>query len=318
MCPRTAFSSSSIAVWVGHTVCSPCSAYHLARPGSSTRTTTHLMLNLRWAICAITRFVLSPSGDATKASARSMPASSSASISSAVPTVNDPPRSSQLWSCPRLSSAMASEFSSSTETSWPSESMDLATAEPTLPLPTIRTNIRSAQYSRKGGRWARSDRRAVCAVVLRAVKRARRCRGEDDMAPCLLDDVRGGLPRDPFTSSCQPSENGASADATGLLGGQHDRLYAPAARLGDDGGSGRTSADHRRGHLHALVLLPHLLGTRQRPARLVHALGRNPCIQRKRERHLEHVQHLEHGTALPLAGLLGRKAPGGAHDVVVE
>ena len=49
-------------------------------------------LKRRLAICAITRFVLSPSVEATKASACSIPASSSASISSAVPTVNDPPR----------------------------------------------------------------------------------------------------------------------------------------------------------------------------------------------------------------------------------
>ena len=49
-----------------------------------------------WAICAITRLVLSPLVAATKTSARSIPASISASISSAVPTVNMPPASSQL------------------------------------------------------------------------------------------------------------------------------------------------------------------------------------------------------------------------------
>src|SRR5215213_9072624 len=37
---RTASCSMSIAIWVGHTVFRPCSSYHLARAGSSTRTTT--------------------------------------------------------------------------------------------------------------------------------------------------------------------------------------------------------------------------------------------------------------------------------------
>ena len=105
-----------MAIWVGQTVWRPWSEYHLARAGSSTRTTTFSTSKRRWAIWAITRLVLSPSVEATKASARSMPACSSASISSAVPSVNWPPRSSQLWSWPLLSWAMASGSSSSTET----------------------------------------------------------------------------------------------------------------------------------------------------------------------------------------------------------
>ena len=108
------------------------------------------MLKRRCAIWAITRFVLSPSVEATKASARSIPAASRASISSAVPSVNCPPRSSQLLAWPRSSSAMASASSSRTETSFPSSSMELAIAEPTRPQPTIRTNIWVPQYIRSG------------------------------------------------------------------------------------------------------------------------------------------------------------------------
>ena len=110
------------------------------------------MSKRRFATCAITRLVLSPSVEATNASARSMPAASRASISRAVPSVNWPPRSSQLCSCPRSSSAMASASSSSTETSCPSSIMELAIAEPTRPQPTIRTNISIPQYIREAAK----------------------------------------------------------------------------------------------------------------------------------------------------------------------
>ena len=52
------------------------------------------------AICAITMFVLSPLVEATNTSAVSIPAVSSASSSSPVPTVNWPPSSSQEPSRP--------------------------------------------------------------------------------------------------------------------------------------------------------------------------------------------------------------------------
>src|SRR4051812_12441545 len=138
-----------MAVWVGHTVWRPCSAYHLARAGSSTRTTTRSMWNRRRAIWAITRLVLSPSVEATNASACSIPASRRASISRAVPTVKRPPRSSQLSFWPLLRSAMASGSSSRTDTSLPSTSICFAIADPTRPQPTISTNT-GPLYIEKG------------------------------------------------------------------------------------------------------------------------------------------------------------------------
>src|SRR5919198_642029 len=53
----------------------PCCAYHSARAGSMTRAITLGTSNWRWAIWAIVRFVLSPSVEAMKTSASSMPAS---------------------------------------------------------------------------------------------------------------------------------------------------------------------------------------------------------------------------------------------------
>ena len=47
---------------------------------------------------------------------------------------------------------MASGSSSSTDTSWPSASIDLAIAEPTRPQPTIRTNMSAALYKRAPAR----------------------------------------------------------------------------------------------------------------------------------------------------------------------
>ena len=68
-----------------------------------TRTITRGTLNRRWAIWAMTRLVLSPSVEAMKTSADSMPPSSSASISIAWPTVKRPPLSSHDVVCPSSS-----------------------------------------------------------------------------------------------------------------------------------------------------------------------------------------------------------------------
>ena len=92
----SARSNISIACLVGEIVCRPCSPYQSARAGSITRTIAFSTPKRFWAICAITRFVLSPAVEAMNTSARSMPAWISASVSSAVPTVNWPPASSQL------------------------------------------------------------------------------------------------------------------------------------------------------------------------------------------------------------------------------
>src|SRR5439155_5959233 len=129
----SARSNISIACLVGEIVCSPCSPYQLARAGSITRTITRSTPKRRWAIWAMIKFVLSPSVEAMNTSARAIPACSSASISSAVPTANWPPESSQLRLWPASRRSWESGSSSSTETSCPSASADLATAEPTRP-----------------------------------------------------------------------------------------------------------------------------------------------------------------------------------------
>ena len=86
--------------------------------------------------------VLSPSVEAMSVGA-SIPAASSASVSSPAPTVNWPPRSSQLFSRPTSSRAWDSGSSSRQETSWPSRSIARATDEPTRPQPTIKISIGS-------------------------------------------------------------------------------------------------------------------------------------------------------------------------------
>ena len=89
----------------------------------------------------MTMLVLSPSVEATNTSARSIPAAVSASISSAVPTVKWPPRSSHGLSSPISSRACDSGSSSRHETSWPSASILRASEDPTRPAPTMRTNM---------------------------------------------------------------------------------------------------------------------------------------------------------------------------------
>jgi hypothetical protein len=107
----------SIACLVGEIVCRPCSPYQSARAGSITRTIVFSTPKRFWAIWAMTRLVLSPAVDAMNTSARSMPAWINASVSSAVPTVNWPPESSQLWLCPASRRSCERGSWSSTDTS---------------------------------------------------------------------------------------------------------------------------------------------------------------------------------------------------------
>src|ERR1051325_2959164 len=95
-------------------------------------------------------FVLSPSVEAMKASAFSIPAATSASVSSPAPTVNWPPRSSQPLSSPTSSRACDSGSSSKHDTSCPSRSIARATEEPTRPHPTIKMNT-ALSLVRRGG-----------------------------------------------------------------------------------------------------------------------------------------------------------------------
>src|SRR5262245_898712 len=94
------------------------------------------MLNRSRATWLITRLVLSPSVAATNASARSMPAALRTVSSRAGPSVNVPGNSSP-------SRANPSGLWSMMLTSWPSFTISRASAEPTRPHPTIRTNTRS-------------------------------------------------------------------------------------------------------------------------------------------------------------------------------
>ena len=134
---RAARSRSGSGRWSA----TPCSAYQAARRGSSTRAITFGTSKRRWAICETTRFVLSPLVEAMKTSASSMPASISASISSAVPIVKRPPASSQPWPSSTSRRSWESGSSSRTETVWPARRAAVATEDPTLPAPTTSTNI---------------------------------------------------------------------------------------------------------------------------------------------------------------------------------
>src|SRR4051794_17946263 len=311
----TACSSSAIAIFVGQTVFSPCCSYHAARAGSSTRTTTLSTRKRFCAIWAITRFVLSPSVDATKASARSMPASISASISRAVPTVNEPPCSSQLRSDPFSRCAIASGSSSRTETSCPSESILRATAEPTRPEPTIITNI-AAHSTYRNGSW--SGFPLPLRGRARAVPVARGRRREYHPAGGLLHNVTGDLADRPVARSAAPAEQRPAPHARRRLGGEHDRLHPAALGLGHDRGAHRAGAHHRRRDHHPLVLLTHLLRAPHRSLRARDLLVRHACVERQRHRHLHDVERLDHRAALALLALLGRQASCRADDVVVE
>ncbi len=108
-----------------------------------------------------------------KTSACSMPASTSASTSSAVPTVKRPPASSHVSTRSLSSCSCESGSWSSTETSWPASSACLATAEPTRPAPTIRISMSGRLALRTlvgsasapgGGRTGRPRRLAAGAV----------------------------------------------------------------------------------------------------------------------------------------------------------
>src|SRR4051794_33704621 len=116
---------------------------------------------------------------------------------------------------------MASASSSSTDTSWPSSIIELAMAEPTRPQPTIKTNISSDNTpgERRNLRSGRSGQDALPCALL-ALRRG----GQKHLARRLLDHVAGGLPDEPVAHPAATSEDGAPAQAAGLLGAQHDGL----------------------------------------------------------------------------------------------
>ena len=143
---RTVSVSTSIAVWSG-TRCA-CRGRHRTRraPDRAARTTTQPMSKRFCATWPITMFVLSPSVDATTASASSIPASRSRPVSMPWPTTNAPRQDS-----PRRE--RASSFSSTTTTSQPSLWSWSAMVEPTRPQPMTRLSCERS-VARAG--WSRT------------------------------------------------------------------------------------------------------------------------------------------------------------------
>src|SRR5215203_5920819 len=248
----------------------------------------------------MTMLVLSPSVEAMKTSAFSIPAASSASVSRPAPTVNWPPRSSQLFSRPTSSRACDSGSSSRQETSWPSRSIARATEEPTRPQPTIRTNMERI-------------------LVSPALSRVRRSREQDPAGSFLQHVLRRGADLSRL-GGADPADHRPAADLGRRLTADHDRFRVAAAGRLEDPGADLAGADHLGGHLDVLVLLPHLTRPLQRPRRLLLALLRQLRVERQRQRHLDHVDDVEPRIerALPRAGLRGREPPRGGDDVVVE
>src|SRR5215218_1401835 len=315
-----------MAICVGQIVCTPCSAYQAARRGSSTRAITFSTPNRRWAICETTRLVLSPLVEAMKTSASSMPASVSASISSAVPIVKRPPASSQLWPSSTSRRSWESGSSSRTETVWPARRAAVATEDPTLPEPTTTTNTARTLAPRRLGRFGVGDpgrlvrrqarkahgvgaagrlgeAREAAGADLAGATVARR-RGEDHAARGLVHDVAGVLAHEGVVEPALAAQQRAAAHARGLLGRQDDRLDPAALRLAHDALARPARPHGRGGDLDALVLLPHRLGAAQRLAGALEVLVGDARVERERHRDLEHPHRLDDGAALPLVRVL--------------
>src|SRR4029077_2053595 len=209
-------------------------------------------------------FVLSPLVAAMKASAFSIPAASRASVSSPVPTVKRPPRSSQPFSTPTSSRVWDARPSSRQETSWPSPNIERATEEPTRPQPTIRMNMSrildggsrgrtGPSRSRTQGAWRAlhaSDRGRRYALVRCVLGRGR----EQDLAGRLLQHVLGRGADLGRLCGAYPPQRRATADLARRLGPDHDRFDAAPSRRLDYPGTHLTRPCHRGGHFHVLVL----------------------------------------------------------------
>src|SRR4051812_41681662 len=295
----------------------------------------------RWAICETTRLVLSPLVEAMKTSASSIPASVSASISSAVPIVKRPPASSQPWPSSTSRRSWESGSSSSTETVWPARRAAVATEDPTLPAPTTSTNTARTLTLRRLGRFGIRDAPGLAGRQPRQPHRIRRPRrrseageragpdvagtaiarrrGEDDAAGGFVAHVARRLADEGVVEPALAAEERAAAHPGRLLGREHDRLDPAALGLPDDALARPPRAHGRRGDLDALVLLTHRLRARERLAGPLELLVADARVQRQRHRDLEHPHRLDDRAALPLVGvLLHREPPRRLHDVVVE
>src|SRR3954447_25166873 len=221
----------------------------------------------------MTMLVLSPSVAATKASASEMPAASRIDVSIPCPRWNSPVQSGPRR--PRDSS-----FSSMTTTSQPSSPSRLATADPTLPTPTMRAFTGASLVARPGRASFVQDALRVRdhhdlagsppqdvvdrrAEEARLPPPARRGAEEDQVGSICLGLLDDGL-------SDRPPTHDLALDVDTMLGGEE-------LRLGERG-------------LRPLLLVGHLGG------------------EREVERHTDDVQRADGAAAL-----LGEADRGGQH-----
>ena len=135
-------------------------------------------------------------------------------------------------------------------------------------------------------------------------------RGEDHPARRLGDHVAGDVAHVVLQRTAHPAEQRPAAHPRGLLGGEHDRLHPAAAGLAHDRLAGAASPHDRGGHLHALVLLPHQLGPRQRLAGALDLGVGERRVHRQRQRDLEHPDRLDHAPPRT-PGRRASRRPGG-------
>src|SRR5665647_1226115 len=249
----------------------------VARVYDPLRATTQRMPYFFCAICAMTMLVLSPSVQATKATARSIPASRRTSQSRARPTTNSPGKSSpSRWKASGLSSMMA--------TSKPCVTRSRARPEPTRPQPTISTCIGHLSLGRGralasafgGGRpgargllrSALGDRRTLARIALGHKIQQHLTRG-------VVEDVVGGTPEHEV------------ADAAFTHGPEDDDFGTAGDGLFNDGLPGLPRSDHVRRELD-LERIGDPCGRSQHPSRLL-PLGRESRVERQVERHFDDV-----------------------------
>src|SRR6188472_1427566 len=242
--------------------------------------------------------VLSPSVEAMKASAFSIPAATSASVSRPAPTVNWPPRSSQPFSSPTSSRACDSGSSSRQETSWPSLSIARATEDPTRPHPTIKMNTRRIlDVGCLGGRR------------------------QQHPAGGFLQHVLGRGADLGWLGGADAAELGAALDLRRWLAADHYRLRVEAARGLDDAGADAARTHYFARHLDVLVLLADVACPGQGAQCLGLNFGRQLGVERERERDLDHVNEVEPcrvDLSPRFLALGGGEAPGRGDDVIVE